>query len=470
MRLALRPLAAVALSLTGAALFAVPLAPSASAAAAEPLSGPCVSFDPTSPTCQFQYGTVVFVADGDTLDVRIDRTSVASDVGVTARVRLTGVQAMELDTYSRNPEHRSGPCHGVEATASLEAMTPIGRRVRLAAQDLAGRSGTERYRRSVASAGSDGAWQDVATRQLQLGMGLWLPNTTEYAWNRHYAYWAQKAAASGVRLWDRDSCGVGPDQSADLQMYVRSDAEGTDGVDLNGEYVRIRNRSTTRSVDLSGWFVRDTMLRPMTATAGAGATPHPGFTFPSGTVVPPGTTITLYAGSGTTTATRFYWNQTSPVFENQTRAPSYAGDGAYLFDPQGDVRVWSVYGCLTRAFCADALDGRVRISAVQWDAPGSDGDNPNGEYVDVTAAADGTAVDLQGYQLVNFPYAYDFGPGSVLQPGERLRVHVGSGSSSRTVRYWGRSAGIFNNAGEMVTLENYRGSRLSCVSWGAVRC
>lgn len=467
MRLALRPLAVLALSLATSSLLAAPLAPAAAAAAAEPSSGPCVSFDPASPTCQFEYGTVTFVADGDTLDVKIDTSPVAADVGVTARVRLSGVQAMELDTYSRDADQRSGPCHGVEATASLESMTPIGRRVRLAAQDLHGRSG-ERFRRSVAFVDRDGLWQDVATQQLQRGMGLWLPNTVENAWNRHYNYWSQKAAASGLRLWDTDACGLGPAQAAELQMYVRSDAEGTDGDDLNGEYVRIHNRSTERSVDLSGWFVRDTMLRPMTATAGVSGTRHPGFTFPSGTVVAPGDTVTLHVGSGTSSARRFYWQQTSPVFENQTAAPAYVGDGAYLFDPQGDLRVWQVYGCLTRSLCADPLAGRVRISQVQWDAPGTDSANPNGEYVDVTAGD--TPVDLQGYQLVNFPYAYDFGAGSVLQPGERLRVHVGAGSSSRLVRYWGKSAGIFNNAGETVSLENFRGSRLSCAAWGSGRC
>ena len=56
------------------------------------------------------------------------------------------------------------------------------------------------------------------------------------------------------------------------------------------------------------------------------------------------------------------------------------------------------------------------------------------------------------------------------QPGEKLRVHVGSGTSTRLTRLWGRPAGIFNNAGEKVTLENFRGTVLSCKAWGTWRC
>ncbi len=464
MRPLLRPLAVAALlaGLVGAGL------PGASpASAAEPLTGPCIAGEPTSPTCSFEYGRVVFVADGDTVDVQIDTSPLAEDVGVTARVRLAGVQAMELYTYSKDPARRTGPCHGVAATASLERMTPIGSRVRLAAQQLDARSG-ERFRRSVATRAADGSWQDVGSRQIARGHGLWLPNAQEYAWNRAYNLAAQQAAQSGLELWDRDACGYGPNQGSTLQVYARWDAEGTDGVDLNGEYIRIRNRNKTTPVDLSGWFLRDSFLRPMTATGEP--TRNPGYTFPTGTVVQPGQSITLHVGSGTDGGGTFYWRQTSQALDNISVGPVWLGDGAYLFDPQGDLRYWSIWGCLTATSCADPLTGKVTIAHVQSDAPGEDATNPNGEYVDLAVPATGTAVDLEGYQLVNFPYAYDFGPGSVLKPGERLRVHVGAGTSSRLTRYWGKASGIFNNGGETVALENFRGAALHCKAWGTATC
>ena len=465
MRLALRPLAALAVLGSAFALApaAMPVSATASATATttallEPLTGPCVAGDSTSPTCNFEYGTVEFVADGDTLDVKVDK-SAATAPGTIERVRMIGINAMEQYTYSSYVERRSGECHSLAATAALESMAPIGSRVRLAAQDLSGRSG-DRYRRSVAYS-SNGAWADAGSSMVKLGNVLWLPNSVEYAWNRSYNQWAQEVAKTGVRLWDNDSCGYGPNQGSNLQVYAQWDADGTDGVDLNGEYVRIRNRNYSTAVDLSGWWVRDSFNR--------GTSKHAGYVIPQGTVLPAGQTLTVYAGSGTDTATSLFWKQTAPVFENVTASPTYMGDGAYLFDPQGDLRGSSTYPCATTALCADPLDGKVAITAVQYDAPGDDAVNPNGEYVRIKSLAT-APIDLEGYQVVNFPYVYDIYKNSVLQPGETMTLFVGSGTSSRLTRYWGKPAGIFNNAGETVSLTNFRNHTLSCRAWGTGRC
>src|SRR5690349_8633915 len=61
-----------------------------------------------------QYGTVVFVADGDTIDVRID--GVAPDPGrAGTRIRFLGTQAMELYEYHSDLTRDTGECHAVEA-------------------------------------------------------------------------------------------------------------------------------------------------------------------------------------------------------------------------------------------------------------------------------------------------------------------------------------------------------------------
>ena len=70
---------------------------------------------------------------------------------------------------------------------------------------------------------------------IQSGHALWLSANNEYAWNRSYNLWSQQAAQAGLNLWDRDACGYGPNQGSNLQVYARWDAEGPDGVDLNGE-------------------------------------------------------------------------------------------------------------------------------------------------------------------------------------------------------------------------------------------
>ena len=460
-----RPL--VVLALAGSVLGLAPNASPASAASApEPLSGPCIPGDSSSPTCQFEYGTVLFVADGDTMDVRIDRSAVSSK-GLVERVRTIGINAMEQHTYSSNPDNRTGECHSLRATAHLERMAPIGSRVRLAAQDLSARTG-DRYRRSIAYAAA-GTWNDTGSELLKAGDALWLPNGGENAWSRDYNLWAQQAARQDVGLWDNDRCGVGPNQGSNLQVYANWDADGTDGVDLNGEYVRIRNLNRSTPVDLSGWWVRDSYLRPVTVSGTD--TPHPGFVFPSGTVLEAGKTMTLYVGNGTNTASSFYWRQPSPVFENMEVGRTDQGDGAYLFDRQGDLRFASTYACATAYLCQDPNDDKIVVSHVEYDAAGSDDANPNGEFVKITVPADaGRAVDLQGYQVVNFPYVYDFYKNSLLQPGETITLSVGSGRSSHLHRYWKKASGVFNNGGETVRVDNYRGHTLSCLAWGTGRC
>src|SRR5690606_36369750 len=62
-------------------------------------------------TSVLEYGTVVSVPDGDTIDVVVD--------GVQHRIRFAGIQAMEQHTYSSNLDVAEGECHAVEATARL---------------------------------------------------------------------------------------------------------------------------------------------------------------------------------------------------------------------------------------------------------------------------------------------------------------------------------------------------------------
>src|SRR3954452_981145 len=84
--------------------------------------------------CFVWTGRVVFVADGDTVDVKLDG-------GGTRRVRLTAINATELTRYSHKARLRRGECHGVAATNRLERMIRKGHwRVRLLAQHPGGRS------------------------------------------------------------------------------------------------------------------------------------------------------------------------------------------------------------------------------------------------------------------------------------------------------------------------------------------
>ena len=88
---------------------------------------------------------------------------------------------------------------------------------------------------------------------------------------------------------------------------------------------------------LGGWWVRDNAYR--------GSKAH-GYVFPAGVVVAPGSSIRVHPGVRTDTAHDLYWGLPEPVFENVSGAPRNMGDGAWLFDPDGDLRAWQMYPCV----------------------------------------------------------------------------------------------------------------------------
>jgi endonuclease YncB( thermonuclease family) len=308
-------------------------------ASARAASGPCTA-DAGSPRCQYWYGKATFVADGDTIDVRV------RGLGVR-RVRLTGINAMEQTRYSRYRARRRGACHAVAATARLEQLIRSGRRrVRLAAQDPASVAG-RRLRRQV-SARIDGRWVDVGRVLVEEGHALWLPHGVEYAWNHAYRTLSQAAAARRLRVFDPRGCGPGPDSEVQPRLQLRWDARGNDGANVNGEWAQVTNPAS-RPIALGGWSFRDSSARR--------------FTFPRGTVVPAGGSVRIHVGRGTTGERRFYWGLPGPAFENPTGGRRAMGDGGYLFDPRGNLRAAVIYPGAGRA-SATAAPSIVVIAAV----------------------------------------------------------------------------------------------------------
>jgi micrococcal nuclease len=279
--------------------------------AARAASGPCL-VDGSGPACEYWYGKAAFVADGDTLDVKI------AGVG-RRRIRLTGINAMEMTRYSKYPGRRRGACHALAATARLEELLRAGhRRVRLAAQHASSHAG-HRLRRQVA-VNVNGQWFDTGQVLLAEGHALWLPNGRERAWNSQYRVASETAAAQHLRLWDPAACG-GPDPAASLSLRVNWDARGNDRRDPNGEWMLVGN-SSPFAVSLAGWWVRDSALRR--------------FTFPPGTALGPHGRVVVEVGRGLDRGPVFHWGLNGPAFEN-------SGDGGYLFDPRGGLRAYEIY-------------------------------------------------------------------------------------------------------------------------------
>ena len=427
-----RPLA-ITLALTAVALVAAP--------AAGAKRGPCIPGQ-KKPKCRVWTGKVMAVADGDTINARI-RTS--GGLSLRTDIRLLGIQAMELTDYSR-ARGRRGACHAVEAAERLEFLLQ-GRRVkrqkiRIASRKAGSRTqgARGRLRRGVAFR-SHGRWQDAGTVLMREGHGLWDPNGKEWAWNKRYAKLAAKAARKGRELWDPAYCRPGPSQSSVLELKVKWDAAGQDAKNVNGEWVRIKNLDPVNAVPLAGWWLRDAFLRR--------------YTFPRGAVVPAGGAIRLRMGRGRSGGDTYHWGQRDPVFENVKGGRRAIGDGAYLFDPHGDLRAHVQYPC--RIGCRDPLKGGVTIRARRK--------APESIRVKNTSNA---PVDLFEYEIESVPWFYEFGASAILPPGETmvLRVRQDPSRDTRFEKGWGFDRYLLGDRSDVVTLRNPLGAPVTCHAWG----
>jgi hypothetical protein len=134
------------------------------------------------------------------------------------------------------------------------------------------------------------------------------------------------------------------------------------------------------------------------------------------------------------------------------------GDGAYLFDPRGDLRAWMIYPCLVA--CSDPNQGALRVRA--------NFDNPENAVV---TNVSGHRVDLFSYQL-RMPGAYAFPHGTVLDPGESVRAYVNGRPSADTSRvlHMGISGLYLPNRGGSVRVSTFDEIDLACDSWGSGHC
>src|SRR4051794_6176731 len=196
----------------------------------------------------------VSINDGDTIDARVN--------GHVYTIRLSSIQAMEQHTYGADPGRRTGECNAVEATARLEALIHESHgRLRLSAQDPASRAG-HRLRRIV-WVHVGGRWRDTGLILIREGHALWMSGKVEDKTNLAYNVAEQRARLAGRFLWDPAHCGSGPDQDVPLRLWVNWNAPGIDALNVNGEFVAIENQGD-RTVDLSHWWLRDSMLERYT--------------------------------------------------------------------------------------------------------------------------------------------------------------------------------------------------------------
>ena len=100
----------------------------------------------------------------------------------------------------------------------------------------------------------------------------------------------------------------------------------------------------------------------------------------------------------------------------------------------------------------------VYISAVQFDAPGDDTKNLNGEWVRLANRGD-DAVLLTSWTLADRSSAepYRF-PAFLLMPGNSVTVYAGSGVLNDTALFMGRTEPLWGNSGDLATLRDGSGN------------
>jgi micrococcal nuclease len=275
------------------------------------------------------YGKVVFVDDGDTVDVNLAGDGTNRPV----RIRFIAVQSMELSVYSKTLSKLRGQCWGVEAAKFMHSLV-YNRKVRLTSRHANSYSSVNvRPLRSVAVQ-QDGHWVDTGGLEIDAGLALPDLRDDEYLHNGDYLARGERAAATLQGMYsDPAHCGVGPFQEDPLRVNINWDAKGYDKANVNGEWVDIFNDGPT-PVSLAGWSIRDAAYR---------GTKAKGYEFPSSAVVQPGSKIRLHVGHGDNTADTFYWGINEAIFANVTNNAKMMGDGAWMFDPDGDLRAYQMY-------------------------------------------------------------------------------------------------------------------------------
>lgn len=98
----------------------------------------------------------------------------------------------------------------------------------------------------------------------------------------------------------------------------------------------------------------------------------------------------------------------------------------------------------------------IRISAVQFAAPGGETENLNGEWIEVSNPGGG--VDMTGWTLQDEQeHIYTFPSGFEIESGTSVKIHTGEGEDTSSDLYWNSGRGIWNNDGDTATLKDQDG-------------
>lgn len=100
----------------------------------------------------------------------------------------------------------------------------------------------------------------------------------------------------------------------------------------------------------------------------------------------------------------------------------------------------------------------IYISAINFDGPGNDNENPNGEWVEITNRGP-EPVNMTGWNLSDEgnKYVYEF-PRFTLNPGRTVTVYTGCGMDTDSKLYMGFGKAIWNDDKDTATLKDAEGN------------
>lgn len=234
--------------------------------------------------------TVVFVVDGDTLDVLVG--------GVEERLRLIGINSPE-----------SGECFAAESGDRLAEIVSGGSVTLVRDQ-----SERDQYRRLLRYVYVGGEFVNETLVREGLAIARRYEPDTAMASILESAQ--EEAIAAGSGLWAPAACGA-PAESEIQIGQIRYDADGDDNTNLNDEWVEFLNPGD-ESVDLSGWMVKDESASHR-------------YAFPTTFHLAAGASVRLHTGCGEDTQEALFWCNTGSAVWNNT------GDTVFLIDPSGNI-------------------------------------------------------------------------------------------------------------------------------------
>jgi len=390
---------------------------------------------------------ITHIADGDTFDVRYP-----GDTEDT-RIRFLGAQAMEIHPTANGTPN---DCWADEATQRLIELTGgVGATVTMRAQDASVKI-QNRFARHI-FATNNGEEINIVKTLLEEGLVLPFLHNTENIYNTEYTQIAQIAKSQNINIWSSNNHCNSPANSTNtyFEILVHSDANGNDDTNVNDEWVKIKNISGT-SVDISNWWLRDSDLSF--------------FQFPSSTILSNNEEIIIHVGNGTNTPNTFYWGLSQSIFANyggSVYLMDYLDDSANPNDdilPKGNVKSSFIYPCIGE--CSDNLQGKIDLS-VNYDAPGDDNQNPNGEWIRITNTSNEN-INLQNYQIHSEPEGSDnyvFMESTPLDVGEELFLYIGSGTDTLLKKYWGKPRSVLANDSDRVWLDTLDSRLIADFSW-----